>query len=92
MTGKVVYSSVMCTIVSVVRDAVDKSPSLREIIDDRACFVSELLHRGSHIMLLVVLYYYEMNLELQAVKDNKGSTTFLRHCFHPFHKRNPRGG
>ena len=42
-------------------------------------------------MLLVVLHYYEMNLELPAVKDNKGSTTFLRHCFHPFHKWNPRG-
>jgi hypothetical protein len=91
MTGKVAYSTVKCIIGSVVRDAADKSPSLREIIDRRVCFVSEFLHRGSHIMLLVVLHYYVMNLELPAVKDNKGSTTFLRHCFHPFHKWNPRG-
>ena len=80
MSTKDSYSSVKCTLGSVLKDK-----KLREIIDKRVFFVSDLLHRGSHSMLLVVQHYYEKDIDLPLIKSGKGSTTFLRHCMHPYH-------
>ena len=74
------YSSVKCTIGSVLKDA-----RLCEITDKHVFFVSNLLHQGSHIMLLVILDYYKSDVDLPQIKIGKGSTTFLWHCMHPYH-------
>ena len=74
-------SSVKCTIGPVVN-----YKKFWEIIEKRVFFVSNLLHWGLHIMLLVVIDYYERDVDLPLIKIGKGSTTFLSQCLlHPYH-------
>ncbi len=80
------YLTVKCPIGRAVSDN-----AMLEAIDHRVLLISKMMHRGSHAVLLTAIHCYRVNLPFPPIKDARGATNFIRHCFNPYPRRHPNG-
>ncbi len=80
------YLTVKCPIGRAVSDN-----AMLEAINQRVFLVSKMMHRGSHVIFLTAIYCYQENLPFPSIKDGRGATTFIRHCFNPYPRQHEDG-
>ena len=73
------YLTIKCPIQLVVND--DK---MRAVIEQRVLFVSKMMHRGSHLVLLTAVHCYNADLPFPEIKVGKFASLFIKHCFNPY--------
>ena len=76
------YLTVKCPIQRVVKDN-----KMRDAIEHRVQFVSKMMHRGSHVVLLTAVHCYRADLPFPEIKSTRFASTFIKHCFNPFPRR-----
>jgi hypothetical protein len=80
------YLTVKCPIDRAVSDN-----AMLDAINRRVLLVSKMMHRGSHVVLLTAIHCYQNNLPFPSIKDGRGATTFIRHCFNPYPRQHDDG-
>ena len=81
------YLTVKCPIQGVVKDN-----KMRDAIENRVQFVSKMMHRGSHVVLLTAVHCYRADLPFPEIKSTRFASLFIKHCFNPFIRRDGVNG
>jgi hypothetical protein len=80
------YLTIKCPIGRAVTDN-----AILRAIEHRVLHVSKMMHQGSHAVLLTALHCYHADLPFPPIKEGRGATNFIRHCFNPYLRQHEDG-
>ena len=80
------YLTVKCPIQLALKDA-----KMMSALERRVHLVSQMMHRGSHVVLLTALHCYRENQPFPEIKVGSHASNFIKHCFNPYPVRDKNG-